>query len=130
QSCRPQAITNCVSKNLRNCRTERAPLFNAGSRLWRPVMRRLHSILTLVCLLVLASHVRAGVGDPTLETDHPQYSGEGAFQTIEQCVARASAGKTEPQDKAIALYLWMLTHQYHLMSPQEWNLPGSVPDTK
>ena len=59
--------------------------------------------------------VRAGVGDPTLETNHPQYAGEGAFQSIDDCVSRATAGKTTPQDKAIAIYLWMLTHQYHLM---------------
>ena len=85
----------------------------------------------VVCLfLVMAAMVRAGVGDPTVETDHPQYSGEGAFQTIEQCVLRGTAGKTTPQDKAIAMYLWMLTHQFHLMSPQEWNVPGKMPDCR
>jgi hypothetical protein len=93
-------------------------------------MRTIASLLAVLAIGLLAAPVHAGVGDPTLETDHPQYAGEGAFQTIEQCVARATAGKTEPQDKAVALYLWMLTHQYHLMSPQEWNEPGKVPDTK
>lgn len=73
---------------------------------------------------------RAGVGDPTLETDHPHYSGEGAFQTVDQVVQRATAGKTTPQDKAVALYQWILLHQYHLMSPYEWNAPGMVPDNK
>ena len=81
-------------------------------------------------LLALTGSARGGIGDPTVETDHPHYSGEGAFQTVEQCVARATAGKTLPQDKAIAMYLWMLTHQFHLMSPQEWYVPGKLPDTR
>jgi hypothetical protein len=68
------------------------------------------------------------VGDPTVETDHPFYGGEGAFQTVEDCVRRATAGKTVSQDKAIALYLWILSHQFHSWSPQEWNVPGKVPD--
>ncbi len=90
------------------------------------------SLVLVLCgsLLLQAGRVWAGVGDPTIETDHPHYAGEGAFQTIEQCVARATAGKDSPQDKALALYLWLLTHQYHLMSPQEWNVPGLTPDTK
>lgn len=85
-----------------------------------------------ISLLVLltAATVRAGVGDPTMETDHPQYAGEGVFQTIEQCVGRATAGKTAAQDRAISMYLWMLTHQFHLMSPQEWYIPGKVPDSR
>ena len=72
---------------------------------------------------------RAEVGDPTLETNHPYYSGEGAFQSIAQCVERATRGKATTQDKAIALYLWLLAHQFHLASPEEWNVPGQVPDT-
>lgn len=86
------------------------------------------SLLAFLMLFSTAT-VRAGVGDPTVETDHPYYAGEGAFQTIEQCVAHATAGKTTPQDKAIAMYLWMLTHQFHLMSPQEWYVPGMVPNS-
>jgi hypothetical protein len=35
-----------------------------------------------------------------------------------------------PQYRAIALYKWILTHQWHLMSPQEWNVPGETPDTQ
>jgi hypothetical protein len=92
-------------------------------------MRALILALTACGLLGLAAAARAEVGDPTLETDHPHYAGEGAYQSIEQCVARATAGKTTPQDKAIALYLWMLSHQYHLLSPQEWNVPGKTPNT-
>lgn len=84
--------------------------------------------LVLACTVV-TSPARAEVGDPTIETDHLLYPGEGALQTIEQCVSRAVAGHDAPQDKAIALYLWMLTHQFHLMSPQEWNIPGRTPDT-
>jgi hypothetical protein len=89
----------------------------------------------LLCLVLgscwtwfLLPPVRADVGDPTVETNHPRYSGEGAFQTVEQCVARATAGKNGVQDRAIALYLWILSHQWHSLSPQEWNVPGLVPD--
>jgi hypothetical protein len=73
--------------------------------------------------------VRAEVGDPTLQTNHPIYPGEGAFQEIEDCVRFATRGKTMAQDQAIALYQWMLTHQYHLMSPQECLFPGEPVDT-
>lgn len=84
----------------------------------------------IAIVLLLAAFAQAGVGDPTIETDHPIYPGEGAFQTIEQCVAHATKGKTTPQEKAIALYLWLLTHQFHLQSPQEWCVPGKQPGAK
>lgn len=95
--------------------------------------RNWHLVRPLLMTIVLFSWtlpIRGEIGDPTLETDHPFYPGEGAMQTIEQCVARATAGKESPQEKAIALYLWMLTHQFHLSSPQEWNDPGKVPDCR
>jgi hypothetical protein len=76
-----------------------------------------------------ASSARAEVGDPTVRTDHPQYAGEGAFQSVEDCVRFATAGEDASQDRAIALYRWILTHQYHLASPQEWRVPGRTPDT-
>jgi hypothetical protein len=90
---------------------------------------------TGLCLAALGllwgtSPAMAGVGDPTLETDHPHYAGEGAFQTVEQCVRRATAGKTTPQDRAIALFQWILTHQFHLYSPQEWYVPGKSPNVR
>ncbi|MBY0527507.1 MAG: hypothetical protein K2R98_29190 [Gemmataceae bacterium] len=88
----------------------------------------MHRSVLLVTLLLITATAHGGVGDPTLETNHPQYAGEGAFQTIEDCVKHATAGKTTPQDKAIAMYLWMLTHQFHLHSPQEWCVPGTVPN--
>ncbi|HEV7279466.1 MAG TPA: hypothetical protein VGN57_04565 [Pirellulaceae bacterium] len=75
-----------------------------------------------------ASSASAQVGDPTLRTDHPQYAGEGAFQTAADCVAFATEGKSSPQDQAIGLYLWLLTHQWHLASPQEPG-PRGVADT-
>ncbi len=91
-------------------------------------------MLLVICAVVVeaflfgaASPARAQVADPTLRTDHPQYAGEGAFQTVEDCVAFATQGKQTPQEKAVALYLWLLTHQFHLYSPQEWNVPGGVP---
>ena len=65
----------------------------------------------------------------TIRTSHPQYPGEGAFQTVEDCVEFATRGKSEPQDKALAMYNWFLTHQWHLMSPMEWCVPGRCPDT-
>jgi hypothetical protein len=82
---------------------------------------------TLTLTAILA---RAEVGDPTIRTDHPQYAGEGAFQTIEDCAKFATAGAHAPQDKAIAMYLWLLTHQWHLVSPQEFNVPGAKPDAQ
>ena len=85
-------------------------------------------VFTLV-LISFASPLRAEVGDPTLKTDHPFYPGEGAFQTIEDCVKHATQGKQADQDKAIALYLWLLTHQWHLASPQEPYTPGVPPNT-
>ena len=35
------------------------------------------------CVWLLTVPAWAEVGDPTVQTDHPQYAGEGAFQTIE-----------------------------------------------
>jgi hypothetical protein len=78
----------------------------------------------------VAGTVRAEVGDPTLRTDHPQYAGEGAFQTVEDCVAFATRGATDPQGRALAMYNWLLTHQWHLASPQEPYVPGQQPNTK
>ena len=90
-------------------------------------------LVLLLCLplsaMFMSTSAHAGVGDPTVETDHPLYPGEGALQTVEQVVQRATAGQQSPQEKAIAFYLWMLTHQFHLASPQEWTVPGSTPDT-
>ncbi len=84
----------------------------------------------LILLLALGGGTPVfGGGDVTLRTSHPQYPGEGAFQTPEDCVEFATRGAVEPQDKAIAMYLWFLTHQWHLMSPMEWYVPGRTPDS-
>lgn len=80
--------------------------------------------------VLISATALAEVGDPTLRTDHPQYAGEGAFQTIEDCATFAAQGATTPQDRALAMYQWLLTHQWHLVSPQEPNMPGEVPDTR
>src|SRR5262245_38311313 len=90
----------------------------------------MNRVLSIAMLLVVAVPLQGGVGDPTILTGHPQYPGEGAFQTIEQCVAYATSGKANDQDKAIAMFNWLLTHQFHLFSPQEWNAPGLVPDSR
>jgi hypothetical protein len=87
------------------------------------------SFLLLLFSVSWVSQIQAGVGDPTIETDHPDYAGEGAFQSIEKCVEFATHEATSSQERAIALYLWLLEHQYHLMSPQEWCVPGRNPDT-
>ena len=79
---------------------------------------------------LLDSYVRAEVGDPTLMTNHPVYPGEGALQEVDDCVRFATHGQQTEQEKAIALYQWMLTHQYHLMSPQECIYPGEAVDTE
>ena len=92
-------------------------------------MELMRSLSLAFLILLAATSSSAQVGDPTLRTDHPQYPGVGAFQTIEDCVDFATAGKTTPQEKAIALYNWLLTHQWHLHSPQEWCIPGRIPDT-
>lgn len=88
------------------------------------------SLTTWFCLLAATPCLFAQVGDPTIRTDHPQYAGEGALQTIADCVAFATAGRDDPQERAIALYNWLLAHQWHLMSPQEWCIPGRAPDTQ
>ncbi len=85
-----------------------------------------------VWLLVIhgaSAPVRGELGDPTLRTDHPRYAGEGAFQTVDDCVKFAVTQAGSPQQRALALYQWLLTHQWHLMSPQEWCVPGVPPDT-
>jgi hypothetical protein len=91
--------------------------------------------LGVALLPAWAMLAHAQVGDPTLRTDHPQYAGEGAFQTAADCVrfaeeAAAKGGKKlSEQDKALAIYNWLLTHQWHLMSPQEPCVPGREADT-
>ena len=89
----------------------------------------------LLVVLTLASLARAGVGDPTLRTDHPHYAGEGAFQTAADCVAFATQGikgddARAQQERAIAVFQWLLTHQWHLHSPQEWLIPGVTPGAR
>ncbi|MFT7641194.1 MAG: hypothetical protein ACI9G1_002940 [Pirellulaceae bacterium] len=86
--------------------------------------------VAVLLIIPVAASAFGEIGDPTLRTDHPQYAGEGAFQTVEQCVQFATRDATKPQDKAIAMYMWMLTHQFHLKSPQEWCVAGRTPDTE
>ena len=106
------------------CGQRRTPFFRCASSGARAL-----SFLAVPLLLLQPRILFAGVGDVTLRTDHPQYAGEGAFQTVEDCVQFATAGRTDEQQKAIAMYLWLLTHQWHLMSPMEWCVPGRVPDS-
>lgn len=86
------------------------------------------SCMVLLGMFGAVPHVLAEIGDPTLRTDHSVYPGEGAFQTVEDCVAFATAESKTTHGKAIALYLWMLQHQYHETSPQEWRVSNVVPD--
>jgi hypothetical protein len=89
----------------------------------------LRSAAFVSLLILIPLNARAEVGDPTLRTDHPLYPGEGAFQTIDDCVRFATAGKRDPQQQALALYNWMLTHQFHAASPQGCFVPGKTPDS-
>ena len=90
-------------------------------------LHRFLMTLSVVGLLLSVSLVQAQVGDPTIKTDHPFYPGEGAFQTIEDCVTAAVQDEKQTQKQAIQLFQWMLTHQFHLHSPQEWNIPSVTP---
>lgn len=90
--------------------------------------QQLFLIAIMIGLVVGVSELKAEVGDPTIRTDHEVYPGEGALQTVEDCVAFATAEKQMPQEKAIALYLWILQHQYHEASPQEWLTGNHVPN--
>lgn len=84
--------------------------------------------LMMLWLLSLAPRFAGGeIGDVTLATSHPHYPGEGAFQTPEECVRWATASAAAPQEQALAVFNWLLTHQWHLHSPQEWNIPGRIP---
>jgi len=87
-------------------------------------------LFAAACVALLGLPVRANVGDPTIRTNHPHYPGEGAFQTVEDCVTFATLGKETNQDKAIALYLWMLKHQWHLLSPQDCPTSWRPNDTR
>ncbi len=82
-----------------------------------------------LAITLVASACLGEVGDPTIRTDHPHYPGEGAFQSVEDCVRFATSGAKTDQDRAIALFKWLLTHQYHLASPQEFCVPGRQPNT-
>ncbi|MCC9608955.1 hypothetical protein LOC68_07665 [Blastopirellula sp. JC732] len=86
------------------------------------------ALLALLGVFFFAAGAFAEVGDPTLRTDHPVYPGEGAFQTIDDCVAFATRDAKTSQEKAIAMYLWILQHQYHEASPQEWLAGSQTPD--
>ena len=87
-------------------------------------------VVSILAVLSLNSCVMAGAGDVSIRTDHPQYPGEGAFKTIEDCVEFAVRDAADDeQARALAMYNWLLTHQWHLMSPQEWCVPGQAPDT-
>lgn len=90
-------------------------------------MNRLLLVAVLALTVMGPASVVAEIGDLTIQTDHPQYPGEGAFQTPEACARWATIGAASEQDRALALYNWILTHQWHLASPQEWNVPGRIP---
>ena len=93
-------------------------------------MLRMRHLLTLVIIFTTIRAAFAGVGDPTVRTDHPHYPGEGAFQTAADCAAFATRGIQGEQNQAIAMYKWLLAHQWHLYSPQECFVPGVVPGSK
>jgi hypothetical protein len=78
-------------------------------------------LIVVVCLALIATSVRAGVGDPQIRTDHVWYPGELACSTFERLFAteaevyRRVVG-VEPrtdEQKALASWLWRNTHYYH-----------------
>src|SRR5690242_5053091 len=91
------------------------------------IARRCAAVTVLTFGLLTGRSVFAEVGDPTLETNHPVYPGEGVFQTPESCVRFATRDAKTDHEKALALFNWILMHQWHLAAPQEWNRPGLVP---
>ena len=91
------------------------------------MIKTIQWVILFSSIFIPARQALSGVGDVTLRTSHHDYPGEGSQQTVEDCVALATAGKSAAQDKALALYHWLLTHQFHLYSPQEWNVPGAIP---
>lgn len=84
-------------------------------------------LIPAICLLSFAGVSFAEVGDVTLRTDHPDYPGEGALQTPLDCVRHATREGQSDHERALAVFHWLLTHQWHLMSPQEWCQPGRIP---
>jgi hypothetical protein len=102
-----------------------APLANHAIRVFMFVL-----VALMTQSFLVRSELFAEVGDVTIETDHPQYPGEGALQTPEQCAQVATKGIADVQEQALALYKWLLTHQWHLHSPQEWSVPGAIPGAR
>jgi hypothetical protein len=83
-----------------------------------PLTRR---VLPIAFLLLLASPVRAGVGDPQIRTDHPWYPGELSCSTFDRLFATQAelytrvTGRscTSDEDQALAAWLWRNTHYWH-----------------
>jgi hypothetical protein len=75
----------------------------------------------VVVALVVASAVRADVGDPQVRTDHPWYPGELACSTFDRLASTQAAlyervvgvKPTTDEDRALAAWLWRCTHYYH-----------------
>jgi hypothetical protein len=104
---------------------------NHGNDFRNKVVRKM-AVATAAAMIFFpcCAQVFAEVGDPTIETDHPDYSGEGVFQTAEKIVKHVTADKKTNQEKAIALWRWILTHQYHAQQPMEWSRGAKVPDSR
>jgi hypothetical protein len=86
-------------------------------------------IVFVCCWGSLVGAAWAEVGDVTLSTDHQTYPGEGAFQSPEDCVAWVTKNAKTDHDRALAIFEWLLTHQWHLHSPQEWCQVDRQPGT-
>ncbi len=90
-------------------------------------MQRILGLVIVMTFLAQGGVSQAEVGDVLLSTNHPHYPGEGALQTPEDCVRFATRGATTHHDRSIAIFHWLLTHQWHLHSPQEWCQIGRQP---
>ena len=84
-------------------------------------------VALLIGLLASQNQASGEVGDVLLTTDHPHYPGEGVFQTPSDCVDWATRETRSDQQRGLAIFKWLLTHQWHLHSPQEWCQIGRQP---
>jgi hypothetical protein len=97
-------------------------------------MRLTFSSLAVGLFAVLAGSAPAWAqaGGPELKTDDPYYPGEGALSTPPRVlshafsVPRGTMGASTNREKMIRLFLWRAEHYGHQVSPEVYNLPGTV----
>lgn len=84
-------------------------------------MIRTRALPVLLAMLLAATPVCAGSGDPQVDTDHPWYPGELACSTFERLFATQAkvyervvgVKPASDEQKALAAWLWRNTHYAH-----------------